>query len=88
MYVMVFMFIVFLVVIPKLFLVWNSKFQTKDARGIVVANYYLLYRMFIYGLSPEAVLKTASQMKEVENLSDFSSIKNMTSIFNEELRKY
>lgn len=59
------MFAVLLLVIPKLFLMWNSKFQTKDARGIMVANYYLLYRTVIKCLSPESVMKAASQMKEV-----------------------
>ena len=44
------MFFILLLVIPKLFLNWNAKFQTKDSRGILLGNYYLLYRMFVCSL--------------------------------------
>ena len=66
-YVIVAMFSILLLVIPKLFLSWNSKFQTKDGRGVLVANYYLLYRMFVCDLSYPNIMKTLSQMKEVED---------------------
>lgn len=64
-YVMAAMFAILLVLIPKLFLNWNSKFQTTDGRGVLVSNYYLLYRMFVCDLGYPNIMKTLSQMKEV-----------------------
>lgn len=32
-------FIVFIIIIPKLFLNWNVKLQAKDERGVLVDNY-------------------------------------------------
>lgn len=60
-------FAILLLVIPKVFLNWNSKFQTKDTRGILVENYYLLYTMFVKDMSYPNIMKTLSQMKEVED---------------------
>ena len=62
-YVVVGMFIILLLIIPKTFLNWNSKFQTQDGRGILVSNYYLLYRMFVCDLGYPNIMKTLSQMK-------------------------
>lgn len=38
--------LIFLVVVPRLFLAWNSKIRVKDESGMEISNYLLIWNLF------------------------------------------
>lgn len=54
-YVMTMTLVLFVLVVPRLFLGWNTKLQSKDVRGVYIDNYEHLFSVMRCPLTYESV---------------------------------
>ena len=67
-------FLILLVIVPRLFLAWNSKIKMKDESGMEIANYFSIFKCFTPKMNTISCAWAMGCMKELDQLMPIHSL--------------